>query len=109
MGIVFVPLTLAATEDAATTDQGLASGIWNTSQQIGSALGLASLAAVASAVTGATRTPQAQVDGFDTAFGVAVGFAVVAFLVVAASLRRTDGAARADEAKAGNVADTLAS
>ncbi len=47
MGAVFVPLTLVATTGLDDSDQGLASGLFNTSQQIGGALGLAILSTIA--------------------------------------------------------------
>ena len=43
MGLVFVPITLIATSGVPADDAGLASGLFNTSQQIGGALGLAVL------------------------------------------------------------------
>ena len=47
MGAVFMPLTLIATTGLEDADQGLASGLFNTSQQIGGALGLAVLSTLA--------------------------------------------------------------
>ena len=44
MGLTFVPITLIATSGIPADDAGLASGLFNTSQQIGGALGLAILA-----------------------------------------------------------------
>jgi len=48
MGLVFVPITLIATSGVPVDDAGLASGLFNTSQQIGGALGLALLSTLAS-------------------------------------------------------------
>src|SRR5207302_191956 len=47
MGAIFMPLTLIATTGLEDSDQGLASGLFNTSQQVGGALGLAVLSTVA--------------------------------------------------------------
>ena len=48
---------------ARATGHGLASGLINTSQQVGGALGLAILAAIANSVIGATETPDTLVEG----------------------------------------------
>ena len=51
MGITFVPLTLVATTGIEPADAGLASGLFNTSQQVGGALGLAVLSTLAASRT----------------------------------------------------------
>src|SRR5688572_5803463 len=51
MGLTFVPVTLIATSGIPDGDAGLASGLFNTSQQIGGALGLAVLSTIAAGRT----------------------------------------------------------
>ena len=90
-----MPLTLIATSGVAPDDQGLASGLFNTSQQIGGALGLAVLSTVASQATngaGGTRA-DALVHGYTTAFGVGTALLVASAAVVLVALRRDDAAA----------------
>jgi EmrB/QacA subfamily drug resistance transporter len=104
LGCVFVPLTLVATTGLANEDQGLASGLFNTSQQIGGALGLAILATVAasksSSVSGVSQS-QALVDGFHAAFLGGAIFVLVALVAYASLLRRRD--VEAIEAEAATV------
>jgi EmrB/QacA subfamily drug resistance transporter len=101
MGLTFVPLTLVATAGVDDADAGLASGMFNTSQQIGGALGLAALATLASnktesVLTGLSHRPGiadhqlAMVEGFQTAFTVAAGLMVFGLLMLLVLLKRRD-------------------
>jgi len=99
MGAVFMPLTLIATTGLKDSDQGLASGLFNTSQQIGGALGLAILSTLAtSKMSSASGSEtEALVTGFHWAFaGGAV--IMVAALVVMLSLLRKRHVARIEQA-----------
>ncbi|HEY4450919.1 MAG TPA: MFS transporter [Solirubrobacteraceae bacterium] len=111
LGLAFVPLTLTATSDADRDDQGLASGVFNTSQQVGGAVGLTVLAAIARTVTASTHATShaaALVSGYRTAFAVAAGIALAAVAVVVAFLPAREIPARsAGEAAAGCHVGTL--
>ncbi|HET8812631.1 MAG TPA: DHA2 family efflux MFS transporter permease subunit, partial [Gaiella sp.] len=77
VGFSFVPISIAALAGVGAKDAGLASGLINTSQQIGGALGIAVLSSVAvSNTSGATR-PEALTSGFHAAFWVGVVIAAV--------------------------------
>jgi EmrB/QacA subfamily drug resistance transporter len=98
MGAVFMPLTLIATTGLDDDDQGLASGLFNTSQQIGGALGLAVLATLAtSKMASAGGSPtEALVVGFHWAFA-AGAVVMVAALVAMLALLRNRHVARIEE------------
>jgi EmrB/QacA subfamily drug resistance transporter len=87
MGLTFVSGTLAATSGVPKHYSGLASGILNTSQQVGGAIGLAILSAVAfstiKAEVSAGGPPlSAQVHGYQAGLQVGIGLAILAAIVV---------------------------
>ena len=92
MSLAYIPAMLAAMSDAKPEQAGLASGIVNTSYQVGSALGLGAMTAVAT-TNGADQFGDlgALTDGFSAAFAGAAGIAVVGLLATAA-LRRSQRA-----------------
>jgi len=98
LGIVtgLVTVTIAATSGVSDRNQGLASGLLNTSDQIGSAIGLAILVAVATARTQAIApstgySPIATTGGFQAALGVGAGFAALGILVAVLMIRKSAG------------------
>jgi EmrB/QacA subfamily drug resistance transporter len=70
--LAYGPLNIAATNGIAAEEQGLASGLVNTSFQFGGALVLAIATAVNNAANGAADSPQALLDGFQAAVVVSV-------------------------------------
>ncbi|MGH2982223.1 MAG: MFS transporter, partial [Solirubrobacterales bacterium] len=83
LGFAFVTSTIAAVSGVADHEAGLASGLINTSQQIGGALGLAVLSTIANSVTGDSLAPGQLTDGFQAAF---LGGAAIALLGLVATL-----------------------
>jgi len=94
LGLAMVPATISAVAGVAPKEAGLASGLVNTSRLVGGALGLAILAALATARTNSDlhnvgiTAHQALVSGFQLAFAVAAGFALVGGLVAMFGLPR---------------------
>jgi hypothetical protein len=111
LGLAFVPATICAVAGVAPHEAGLASGLVNTARLVGGALGLAILAALATARTnsdlrhtgtGAHAVREALTAGFHVAFAVAAGFALVGGIVAVIGLPRvrTGPAARRAQAAA---------
>ena len=97
-GLAFVSVMAASTLGVREEESGLASGLVNTGQQIGGALGLGIMATVATTRTedllgSGAQVPAALTEGFQDAFVVGSGFAilgaVIAFVALRTPRRRT--------------------
>jgi EmrB/QacA subfamily drug resistance transporter len=89
MGAIFMPLTLMATTGLKDEDQGLASGLFNTSQQVGGALGLAILTTIAASQEhGNPFAPEQLTHGGHYAFLGAAGLVAGGLVVILALLRK---------------------
>jgi MFS family permease len=88
MSLAFIPSLGTAISSARPEEGGLASGIVNTSYQVGSALGLAAMTAVAASQGGdQLGNVGALTDGYSAAFIGAAGIAVLGALLAAVLLR----------------------
>lgn len=83
IGMCFVPLGTAATGGVAPEETGMASGLLNSSRQLGGSLGLAVLVTVAASATGAGTGRASLAEGHATAFAVSAGLLVAAALATA--------------------------
>jgi EmrB/QacA subfamily drug resistance transporter len=95
LGFSFVPISIAALAGVQSSEAGLASGLFNTSQQIGGALGIAALSTIATTktsdgVAAGTPLPKALTDGFEAAFIWGAIVAAIGIVVALVLVRRED-------------------
>lgn len=88
VGLVIAPIVAAATTGVAPREAGMASGLMNSSRQLGGCIGLAALATVAAHHTGTATTPAALNDGYALGLAIAAALFVVAAVVAIAVLPR---------------------
>jgi EmrB/QacA subfamily drug resistance transporter len=98
MGLTFVPITLLGTGGVSGDDSGLASGLFNTAQQVGGSLGLAILSTLAASQTSSlihglaghatpTAVLAARVSGYHVAFAAAAIMLAAGGVILALGLR----------------------
>ena len=95
LGFSFVPVSIAALAGVTGRDAGLASGLINTSQQIGGALGLAILTTIATThadnlLEEGQDPAHAFTSGYSLAFWAGVGFAAISVIATIFALKRED-------------------
>jgi predicted MFS family arabinose efflux permease len=119
MGLTFVPVTLVATTNVDRDDAGLASGLLNTSQQVGGSLGLAILATLAvdrtsSYISGLGHSPSpldlanGQVQGYRVAFVAGAIMLLAGTIFLGVFTRRSDVAGIAQGANIKGTAEAVA-
>jgi EmrB/QacA subfamily drug resistance transporter len=108
LGLAFVSMTVAAVSGVEPHEAGLASGLINTSQQIGGALGLAILATVANsriddlAASGASQAV-AMTEGFQSAFLVGAGMAILGAILATVLVSSRASREHAEAAQRGDL------
>jgi MFS family permease len=107
LGLSFVSVTIAAVTGTKPHEAGLASGLVNTAQQVGGALGLAILASVANSRTnsilhgGSHDLSFALTKGFERAFTVGAAFALIGALLTLVLISSRDSRAHSEQARSG--------
>jgi EmrB/QacA subfamily drug resistance transporter len=105
LGLSFVPVTIAAVTGTLPHEAGLASGLVNTSQQVGGALGLAILATIANSRTksileaGGHDTANALTQGFQRAFLLGSGFAILGAVLTIVLISSKDSREHSETAR----------
>ena len=110
LGLAFVPVTIAAVTGTKPSEAGLASGLINTSQQVGGAVGLAVLATISTGRTddvlasGEHSRAVALTEGFQDAFLAGAGIALLGAVLAAVLISSRDSREMAEAARQGEVA-----
>ena len=109
LGLAFVPVTIAAVTGTKPGEAGLASGMLNTTQQVGGALGLAIAATIANSATrdalagGERNQAVALTEGFQDAFLACAGFAILGAVLAAVLISSKDSREHAEAARRGEA------
>ena len=105
LGFAFVTTTIAAVAGVEEAESGLASGLINTSQQIGGALGLAVLSSIATSHTSSVLSDgsglkDALTEGFQVAFLGGAAIAALGFVLTLVLIKGSDSRAHVEIGKA---------
>ncbi|MBF9130380.1 MFS transporter [Plantactinospora sp. S1510] len=96
-GLCLGPVVSIATAGVAPSETGTASGLLNSSRQLGASLGLAALGTAAHQRTGQTVTPESLNDGYALGLSLSAALLVTAALIARTVLRRTRPPAPAEQ------------
>jgi EmrB/QacA subfamily drug resistance transporter len=99
LGFSFVTTTIAAVSGVDENEAGLASGLINTSQQIGGAVGLAVLSSIATSYTESTTNLDDLTSGFQAAFLGGAAIALLGFVLTLILIRGSDSRAHVELGK----------
>ncbi|MFJ2937916.1 MFS transporter [Streptomyces sp. NPDC087219] len=99
-GLVLAPVAAAATTGVAPREAGMASGLMNSSRQLGGSIGLAVLATVAAQHTGTATDPAALNAGYALGLAIAAAVFVLAAVVAIAVLPHRRAATRSPQSTA---------
>jgi EmrB/QacA subfamily drug resistance transporter len=83
MAFSFVPITIAGLSGVNPADAGIASGLINTSRQIGGAIGLAAVSTIAASASSSSLTPATLTHGFHISLYALTGVSIVGILIAA--------------------------
>jgi MFS family permease len=94
MALTMTPSAAAATRNVSVDKAGVGSAVLNASRQVGGSLGIAIMGAIVAHEAGGERTPEAFVDGFQSALLVAAAIATLGAFVAFGLVRPHEGAGR---------------
>jgi EmrB/QacA subfamily drug resistance transporter len=93
MSLTMTPSAAAATRSVSVDKAGVGSAVLNAARQVGGSIGIALMGAIVAQRAGGERTPEAFLDGFQSALLVAAGVAALGAVVAYALVRPHAGAA----------------
>ncbi|MGH3134849.1 MAG: MFS transporter [Gaiellaceae bacterium] len=96
MSLTMTPSAAAATRSVSVDKAGVGSAVLNAARQVGGSIGIALMGAIVAQEAGGERTPEAFLDGFQSALLVAAAIAAVGAVVAYVLVRPHEGAGRAE-------------
>jgi EmrB/QacA subfamily drug resistance transporter len=94
MALTMTPSAAAATRSVSVDKAGVGSAVLNAARQVGGSVGIAVMGAIVAHQAGGERTPEAFIDGFESALLVAAAIAAVGAVVAFGLVRPHEGAGR---------------